>query len=302
MSKSIKRKDATAEGIAKQRLIETLAKPDKRVINDPYAKRFVKGARIIKLMGHSLNVWLGQKLVPGFHEHLISRTRFIDDLIEKSAANEVKQYVILGAGYDSRPHRLNLPSSLKIFEVDQPEVQKKKLSKLPKEILNKEIVNYVSVDFNHQSLSKQLIEAGFDQNKSTIFTLEGVSQYISKEALISTVKEVSSLIHKSNSTFFISYVDELLIKKPEACFGEGYPKPKNKAELIMKLTAKAGEPWISLYSQEEMRSLFLQNGFSVEDDVTLKDLNNLYFNSVGRALPENQIFNLEHFLVAKSIN
>ena len=56
MSKSIKRKDATAEGIAKQRLIETLAKPDKRVINDPYAKRFVKGARIIKLMGHSFTV------------------------------------------------------------------------------------------------------------------------------------------------------------------------------------------------------------------------------------------------------
>ena len=300
MSKSIKRKDSTAEGVAKQRLIESLAKPDKRVINDPYAKIFVKGAGIIKLMGHSLNVWLGQKLAPGFHEHVISRTRFVDDLIEKSAAKEVEQYVILGAGYDSRPHRLNLPSSLEIFEVDQPEVQQKKLSKLPEELMNKEAVNYVSVDFNHQSLSKQLIEAGFDQKKSTVFTLEGVSQYISKEALISTVKEVSSLIHKSNSTFFISYVDELLIKKPEACFGEGYPKPKNKADLIMKLTAKAGEPWISLYSQEEMRGLFLQNGFSVNEDVTLKDLNTLYFNPVGRALPDNQLFNLERFLVAKS--
>ena len=37
-------------------------------------------------------------------------------------------------------------------------------------------------------------------------------------------------------------------------------------------------------------------------DVTLKDLNSLYFNPVGRNLPENQIFNLEHFLVAKSFN
>ena len=70
----------------------------------------------------------------------------------------------------------------------------------------------------------------------------------------------------------------------------------------MNLTAKAGEPWISLYSPEEMGSLFLQNGFSVEEDVTLKDLNSLYFNPVGRNLPENQIFNLEHFLVAKSFN
>jgi len=79
-------------------------------------------------MGHKLNVWLAQKLVPGFHEHLISRTRFIDDLIKKSSASGVEQYVILGAGYDSRAHRLELPSSLRIFELDQSEVQARKRS------------------------------------------------------------------------------------------------------------------------------------------------------------------------------
>ena len=42
MSNSIFRKDGTAQGVAKQRLIETLAKPDKLIINDPYAERFVK--------------------------------------------------------------------------------------------------------------------------------------------------------------------------------------------------------------------------------------------------------------------
>ena len=41
MSESIFRKDGTAQGVAKQRLIETIAKPDERVINDPYADRFV---------------------------------------------------------------------------------------------------------------------------------------------------------------------------------------------------------------------------------------------------------------------
>ena len=44
MSNSIFRKDGTAQGVAKQRLIESLAKPDKRVIYDPYAKHFVLGA------------------------------------------------------------------------------------------------------------------------------------------------------------------------------------------------------------------------------------------------------------------
>jgi len=38
------KKDGTAQGVAKQRLIESLASPDKRIINDPYADRFVLGA------------------------------------------------------------------------------------------------------------------------------------------------------------------------------------------------------------------------------------------------------------------
>jgi methyltransferase (TIGR00027 family) len=123
MNNTIFRKDGTAQGVAKQRLIESIAKADKRIIFDPYADKFVLGADIIKLMGHKLSLWLTKKFVPGFHEHLISRTRFIDDLIEKNTANKAEQYVILGAGYDSRAYRLSLPKTLKIFEIDQPEVK-----------------------------------------------------------------------------------------------------------------------------------------------------------------------------------
>ncbi|MBL4796567.1 MAG: class I SAM-dependent methyltransferase [Oleispira sp.] len=34
------------------------------------------------------------------------------------AASGSEQYVILGAGYDMRAHRLELPSSLKIFKLE----------------------------------------------------------------------------------------------------------------------------------------------------------------------------------------
>ena len=300
MSNSIFVKDGTAQGVAKQRLIETIAGPDKRVINDPYADSFVIGSGFIKLMGHKLNAWLSEKLAPGFHEHLIARTKFIDELIEKSAVNGIEQYVILGAGYDSRAHRLELPSSLKIFEVDQPEVSDNKLAKLPKELPNSENVTYVNIDFSYQSLTDQLIGAGFDQEKSTIFTLEGVSQYITKEAVSSTIKELASLTRDTNSIFFMSYVDELLDKNPEACFGEGYPNPAKKASLIKGLSAKVGEPWISFYNGAEIEDLLSQNGYSIEENVTLEDLNSLYFSPVGRTLNENQIFKLEHFVVAES--
>ena len=302
MSNSIFVKDGTAQGVAKQRLIETIAGADKRVINDPFADSFVIGSGFIKLMGHKLNVWLSKKLAPGFHEHLISRTKFIDELIEKSAVDGIEQYVILGAGYDSRAHRLELPSSLKIFEVDQPEVSDNKLAKLPKELPNSENITYVNIDFSYQSLTAQLIDAGFDQKQSTIFTLEGVSQYITKEAVSSTIKELASLTKDANSIFFMSYVDELLDKNPEACFGKGYPSPEKKANLIKSLSAKVGEPWVSFYSYEEIESLLSQNGYSVEENLTLEDLNSLYFGPFGRTLSENQIFKLEHFLVASSKN
>ena len=301
MSYSIFVKDGTAQGVAKQRLIETIAGPEKSVINDPYADKFVIGSGVIKLMGHRLNVWLTSKLAPGFHEHLISRTRFIDDLIEKSAKEGVQQYVILGAGYDSRANRLNLTPSLKIFEVDQPEVSDIKLSKLPKDLPNLENITYVNVDFSYQSLSEQLLTAGFDQTKSTIFTLEGVSQYITKEAVSSTIQELSLITKDARSIFFMSYVDELLNKDPEACFGKGYPNPSKKANLIQTLSAKVGEPWISFYSDEEVESILAKNGYSIKENVTLEDLNSLYFSPVGRVLPENQIFKLEHFIVAESL-
>ena len=300
MSISIFVKDGTAQGVAKQRLIETIAGPDKCVINDPYADKFVVGSGVVKFMGHRLNVWLSSKLAPGFHEHLIARTRFIDDLIEKSAKDGIEQYVILGAGYDSRANRLNLPPSLKIFEVDQPEVSDIKLSKLPKDLPNIENICYVNVDFSYQSLSQQLIAAGFDQNKSTIFTLEGVSQYISKEAVSSTVKELAKITKDSRSIFFMSYVDELIDIDPAACFGKGYRNPLKKAKLIQKLSAKVGEPWISFYNNEELESLLSENGYSVKENVTFDDLNTIYFSPVARRLPESQIFKLEHFVVAES--
>lgn len=300
MGKLIFRKDGTAQGVAKQRLIESLAKPDRRIIYDPYAKNFVLGANIIKLMGHRLSVWLGNKIIPGMHEHLISRTRYIDDLIEKSTFANIEQYVILGAGYDSRAHRLKLPSKLKIFEVDQSEVQELKRLRLPDNMPNRESITYVNIDFNHQSLKEQLINVGFDQNKSTIFTLEGVSQYISREALDATLKEVADLNPNSNSKIFISYVNKLLKEDSKACFGKGYSKPEKAVSFITNSAAKMGEPWISFYSAEEIESILSQNNFTLIENKTLADLNSKYFTPVDRTIPENHIFKLEHFVIAES--
>ena len=142
-------------------------------------------------------------------------------------------------------------------------MQARKRSKLPENLTNAANVTYVTVDFTHQSLAEQLTAAGFDKSKPTVFTLEGVSQYITKEAVSSTIEELATLIQTTSATFFISYVDELLDKDPEACFGTGYPNAARSRKTIKSLSAKVGEPWISFYTAEEIASLLSRNGFSV---------------------------------------
>ncbi len=293
-------KDGTAQGVAKQRLIESLAPADKRVVYDPFAKYFVAGAGLMKLWGHRFSVWITQKFAPGFHHHLIARTRFIDDLVEDCSAKGITQYVILGAGYDARAHRLNLAVDMYVFEVDQVEVQSRKRAKLPAQATSRANLTYVEIDFETQTLTQQLLDAGFDSSKPTLFTLEGVSQYITKDALADTIAEIAQLSKQSQAIFCMTYVNELLKSDPLQCFGKGYPKAERRANAVMMLAAKVSEPWISLYSDQELASMLSEQGFEVTDNKTLADLNEPYFGAVGRALPENQIFKLEHFLVASS--
>ena len=96
------------------------------------------------------------------------------------------------------------------------------------------------------------------------------------------------------------YKRQLLSKNPEACFGRGYRNPEKKAALIQNLSEKAGEPWISLYSNEEIEDLLTLHGFSIEENITFSELNSRFFAPLGRDLPEDQIFKLEQLLVAKS--
>lgn len=291
------RKDGTAQGVAKQRLIETIAEPSMRIIEDPYADLFVKGASIVKCLGHNFNNWAASKIVPGLHQHLIARTKAIDEYVLE-AAKGATQYVVLGAGYDMRAYRLALPSSLKVFEVDQQEVQELKKSRMPPELLATGNATYVSVDFTTQTLSEQLAQAGFQVGQPTIVTLEGVTQYIPKDACAATFRDMGELCGPG-SAIFVSYVDELLRTSPAKCCGDGYPKPESTLQLVPYMAAKVGEPWISYYEKEEIKKVLASSGgFTLKSDTDMSDLNEAYFGKVGRLVPPEQLLLLERFAVA----
>ena len=73
-----------------------------------------------------------------------------------------------------------------------------------------------------------------------------------------------------------------------------------RANLIKSLSEKVGEPWVSFYSEAEMGDMLSQLGFVIQKNVTLEDLNSLYFGPVDRTLREDQIVKLEHLLIASN--
>ena len=104
------------------------------------------------------------------------------------------QVVLLGAGLDTRAHRLPLPEGTRFYEVDIATTQQLKIEvakKYPQEFKGK--VTYVAVDFSKESFMDRLREAeGFDPTcASTIILFEGVTMYLPWEALEKTMTTIS---------------------------------------------------------------------------------------------------------------
>ena len=136
--------------------------------------------------------------------------------------------------------------------------------------------------------------------KNTIFTLEGISQYITKDAFSDTIKEISELTKKSKTTIFFSYTNSVINKFPENLFGKNYRNPKKIINRIKKIVDNLGEPWISFYSRIEIEKLLSKNNFKLKEVKKLTDLNDKYFTTVNRKIEEKNIFNLENFVVAQN--
>jgi O-methyltransferase involved in polyketide biosynthesis len=102
------------------------------------------------------------------------RTKWLLDEQVVEAAPSMKQLLILGAGYDTRGFRLDLPppqqqddkdSSFQVWEVDQPDVQIKKIANLKSlsltdsrvaDRMETSFVKFVPVDFTVDSLDDKL--------------------------------------------------------------------------------------------------------------------------------------------------
>ena len=133
---------------------------------------------------------------PGGNSHLATRTWFYDEQI-LAALQPGWQVVICGAGFDTRAYRMHVPRGVRFFELDlaeHPGVQNYKRRQLERNgILSAPNVTFLPIDFKSDSISDVLARGGHDPKKPTVFLLEGVTMYLTREAIANTVAEMKAV-------------------------------------------------------------------------------------------------------------
>ncbi len=120
-----------------------------------------------------------------------ARVTFFDAAVERYLA-AIDQFVILGAGFDTRAFRLPKEVRVRSFEVDAPKTQATKREMLSKTTVDSTEVTFVSADFEKVDWLKRLVEAGFDPGKPALFLWEGVIIYLDREAVEATLRKIAS--------------------------------------------------------------------------------------------------------------
>jgi methyltransferase (TIGR00027 family) len=119
-----------------------------------------------------------------------ARQTFYDRIVQQYIP-EMAQFVILGAGYDTRALNLPKDTPVRSFEVDTPATVAGKREALAKAGLDTTGVVFVAANFEHEDWLANLIEAGFDASRTALFIWEGVTPYLEREAVLDTLRKIA---------------------------------------------------------------------------------------------------------------
>ena len=277
---------STGYGPAMMRAMENLLPEDKRLFEDPYSEKFLspfwKFWVILMRFPKILNflIKLREKWTPGVIGGLICRTRYIDDVLNNAIKEGVGTVVNLGVGMDTRAFRIPGIENIKYYELDFPELQKvkrayidKKIGELPSN------VSLVPIDFNNQDIGEELNKAGYTLSSKTLFIWEGVTQYISREAVDNTLEYVAQAA--TGSRIIFTYVLKSFIN------GSHIPDGLNS---LYKLVLKKKNPlWFCGFDAAEMHEYLSKYSLCLIEDVGHEEFLKRYIKPKGRDLTVMEI-------------
>ncbi len=205
-----------------------------------------------------------------FRAGTVARARFIEDLMIEQAGHGVDQYVLLGAGLDTfAQRRPEFASRLRIFEVDQPGHQAWKRQRLIELGFGiPDGLQLVPVDFESgDAWLPQLVHAGFDAQRPAVVASTGVSLYLSRDAVMTLLREVAALA--PGSTLAMTYILPMEQAAPEELPGR---------EAAERGARASGTPFLSYFTAPEMLDMARAAGFGEVRHVPAATLVDRYFS------------------------
>ena len=250
------------------RALESSRPPQSRLFSDPDATLFLTGARkwLARVAGFSagrqLAEWLLDRATPGARAAGIARTHWIDD--EAAAAlKTATQLVLLGAGFDMRASRLPPATRVLTFELDHPQTSSAKQTALKNAHRRlPEHVRYIGVNLNRQSITTVLSNTGFDTSRPACWIWEGVTNYLTGEAVDGALRQIAETSAEGSILLF-TYIERGIFDNPGQYFGGS------------RLTARLesyGEPWTFGFDPRKVRSYLAARGFELLKDVNVAEV------------------------------
>ena len=280
------KQSSTGYGPAMMRAMENLLPEDKRLFADPYSEQllspFWKFWVILVHFPKMLNFLIKarESLTPGVIGGLICRTRYIDDVLENAIKEGVGAVVNLGAGMDTRAFRISGIENVKYFELDFPELQKAKGAYIDKKIGGLPPNFYlVPIDFNSQDIGEELKKAGYNLSFKTLFIWEGVTQYISREAVDNNLRYVAQA--STGSRIVFTYV----LKS----FVDGSHIPDGLKSLYKLVLNNKNPLWFCGFEPAGMPEYLSKYSLSLIEDVGHEEFLERYMKPKGRDLTVMEI-------------
>ena len=153
------------------------------------------------------NYFLAHTSYPG----VVMRSCYAEDALKSAMKRGTRQYVLIGAGFDSFAlRRPAFSEGLEIFEIDHPATQTLKIERIREcGIALPPSVHFMAADLASETLAAALARSTFrSEAGSAFFSWLGVTVYLTREANMATLRAVATS-SAARSELVFTYVDQI---------------------------------------------------------------------------------------------
>jgi methyltransferase (TIGR00027 family) len=279
------RPSPTAQRVAMKRAAHQLL-DDPKVFYDPLALHVI-GKELASALQADPRQFEATPLSPYLRAFVAARSRYAEDELPLAVRRGVSQYVILGAGLDTFAYRNPYSEGvLHVFEVDHPATQTWKQARLEEAgITLPSNLTFAPVDFETQTLEEGLRVAGYDPGECTFFSWLGVTEYLTTEVVMATLRFIASAPVGSGVVFDYMISPSLLT-----------PAQRSRFDALAQRVASAGEPWRAFFDPGLLTRDLRAMGFGYVEDSGPVEINARYFKNRKDGL---QVGSLSHIMNAQ---